>query len=72
MIAQSIVTNVNKSLYVTIGTSPFLSKVRRLTYRPNNPPGKDIIFLNYIFLIFLPVFHHFPDDPHRLRFNLFI
>ena len=40
--AQSIITKVNKSLYVTIGTSS-LPNVRQLEYRPFGSPGKHII-----------------------------
>lgn len=41
--AQSIITNVNKSKYVTIGTSSFREDVRQLANRPFGSLGKHII-----------------------------
>jgi len=41
MTAQSIITNANKSLYVTIGTSSF-QKIQQPTYRPFSSLGKYI------------------------------
>lgn len=55
--AQSIITKVNKSLYVIIGTSPFRN-TRRLTYRPFGSLGKYIMLSRFrdvhviIFLLF--------------------
>jgi hypothetical protein len=41
-IAQSIITKVNKSLYVTIDTNSF-QKTQQLAYHPFGSPGKYII-----------------------------
>ncbi len=51
--AHTIVTNINKSLYVTISTSPFLLQVQRLAYRPFGSPVKHITVGDY-FIFFLP------------------
>lgn len=42
--AQSIITNVNRSLYVTIGTSSLLSKSPAADVAPFGSLGKVIIF----------------------------
>ena len=48
--AQSIITNVKSSPYVTIGISPF-HKTRRLAYRPFGSLGKRIMFSLCIFVL---------------------
>lgn len=49
--AQSIITNVNKSEYVTIGISSF-RKIQKPANRPFGSPGKYIIFSLCYFLLF--------------------
>ena len=49
--AQSIITNWNKSAYVTIGTSSFLFASPALTQPPFGSPGKPIKLAIEDFLI---------------------
>lgn len=66
--AQSIITKVNKSLYVTICTSSFHS-VRQLAHRPLGPLGKYIIMVSLLYINLTQIFtnENKRDDKNEVR-----
>lgn len=67
--AQSIITNVNKSAYVTIGTSSF-QNIQQPTYHPFGSPDKHIILSMYKVLELLKT-SRFPTAGSKVTFTDF-
>ena len=66
--AQSIITKVNKSLYVTIGTSS-LQSIRQLAYRPFGSLGKYIILSMWLPPVLIGQFFYNPKSCFFFELN---